>query len=94
MGSKRGEQGASPPAEEAMPWGWSMAQVCAGSGATAAMEKICRERKKEKKGKKQRHEKCQLNGAVFNWYHQGLCAVSTLFMFIIESPNSTDLKGI
>lgn len=45
-------QGASPGAKEAVPWGWSMAQVRGSSRATTAMEKICRERKEEKKGKK------------------------------------------
>lgn len=53
-----------------------------------------REIKNEKQKRAAVWEVPTLTDAVFNWYHQGLCAVSTLFMLIIESPNSTDLKGI
>lgn len=53
----------------------------------------CKE-KKRKKEKVAAWEVPTLNNAVFNWYHRGLCAVCMLLVFIIESPNSNDLKGI
>lgn len=48
----------------------------------------------KKKKKTGAREVPTLNDAVFNWYHRGLCAVGKLFVFLIESPNSNDLKGI
>jgi len=35
-----------------MPWGWTMAQVHGGRGATTAMEKICHGKKNKNKKKK------------------------------------------
>lgn len=57
-------------------------------------KRFAMQRKKKKKEKVAAWEVPTLNNAVLNWYHRGLCAVCMLLVFIIESPNSNDLKGI
>lgn len=94
LGRKSGNYGVSLPPKEAMPWGWSTAQVHSSGEATTARNRIAVKRREELKKKAAAWEVPTLNDAVFNWHHQGLCVVSTLFVFITESPNSTDLKGI